>query len=264
MKLLNRLERKFGDYAIPHLTVVLILFQSFTYVISLVHPEYVTRLILTHDAFFAGEWWRLFTVLFIPPSTSQEFLIWFLFWMYMFFLYGNTLESQWGTFRYNLYILVGYLLTILAALIPRAIVSNIYLMGSIFLAFAWLFPDFQLLLFFFLPVKIKWLALLTWIMYAFAFLAGEWPVKAEVAAGVANFVIFFHADLWQYLRTRQRKFKGDMTRAAATRDASEPLHVCAVCGVTDKSDRKMEFRYCPQCTGTPAYCINHIHNHTHR
>ena len=43
-----------------------------------------------------------------------------------------------------------------------------------------------------------------------------------------------------------------------------PMHVCAECGVTDQSDRKMEFRYCPLCTGTPAYCINHIQNHQHR
>ena len=264
MKLLNRLERKFGDFAVPHLTVFLILFQSFTYVISMVHPEYVGKLVLTHEALLAGEWWRIFTLLFIPPSTSREFLIWFLFWMYIFFLYGNTLEHYWGTFKYNLYVLIGYVLTVLAVFIPGAAVSNGYLMGSIFLAFAWLCPDFQLLLFFIIPVKVKWLALLTWIVYGVLLLVGDWETKAEVGAGVANFLVFFHEDLWQAMRTRQRKFKGQMAQAAAREAAKQPMHVCAVCGVTDQSDRKMEFRYCPQCTGTPAYCINHIHNHTHR
>ena len=43
MKFLNRLERRLGDYAIPHLTIVLILFQSFTYLVSLVHPEYMSK-----------------------------------------------------------------------------------------------------------------------------------------------------------------------------------------------------------------------------
>jgi hypothetical protein len=264
MKFLNRLERRFGDYAVPHLTIVLIAFQSFTYLISLVHPDYVLKLTLTHDGLLAGEWWRVLTVLFIPPGAGPGFLIWFLFWMQIFFLYGNALENQWGTFRYNLYVLMGYLLTVLVALIPGAEVSNRYLMGSIFLAFAWLYPDYQLLLFFFLPVQVKWLGLATWILYGLSFLMGGWSIKAEVAAGVANFLLFFHADLWQSLKTSQRKFKGQMAQAAAREAMNQPMHVCAACGVTDVSDRKMEFRYCPQCTGTPAYCINHIHNHTHR
>jgi hypothetical protein len=264
MKFLNRLERRFGDYAVPHLTVVLIVFQSFTYLISLIHPDYVSNLILTHETLFAGEWWRALTVLFIPPGSGPEFLIWFLFWMQIFFMYGTALENQWGTFRYNLYILTGYILTLLVALIPNAIVSNSYLMGSIFLAFAWLYPEFQILLFFIIPVKVKWLALATWILYAIGFLIGGWPTKAMIAAGVANFVLFFHADLWQSLKTRNRKFKGQIAQAAAREAQKQPMHVCAACGVTDVSDRKMEFRYCPQCTGTPAYCINHINNHTHR
>lgn len=264
MKLLNRLERKLGEYAIPHLTIALIIFQSFTYLISLVHPEYVQKLILTHDALFAGEWWRLLTVLIIPPSTNPSFLIFFLFWMQLFYIYGTALENQWGTFRYNLYLLIGYLLTILVALIPGAAVSNLYLVGSIFLAFAWLYPEYPLMLFFVFSVQVKWLALAAWILYAFRFFSGDWATKAEIAAGTANFFIFFHADLLDYIRTRQRKMKGDMSRAAARETAGQPLHVCAACGVTDLSDRKMEFRYCPQCTGTPAYCINHIQNHTHR
>src|SRR5215469_10308157 len=110
MKLLTRLERKFGDYAVPHLTIVLIVFQSFTYLVSLIHPDYVPKLVLTHEGLFAGEWWRVLTLLFIPPSTAQSFLIWFLFWMQLPFIYGTALENQWGTFRYNLYVLIGYLL----------------------------------------------------------------------------------------------------------------------------------------------------------
>ena len=42
-----------------------------------------------------------------------------------------------------------------------------------FLAFAYLYPDFQLLLFFILPVKVKWLALLQWIGYFYVMLVGD-------------------------------------------------------------------------------------------
>src|ERR1700677_2505150 len=109
MKLMNRLERKFGDFVIPHLTLILIAFQCFTFAIALVQPAFVGKLVLTHYALFSGEWWRVFTVLVIPPSTDPSYLIWILLFIYFFYLMGTALENQWGEFRYNLYILIGYL-----------------------------------------------------------------------------------------------------------------------------------------------------------
>lgn len=260
MKLINRIERAFGDYAIPNLTLYLMLFQGFTFFISLARPDYVMKLVLSHDQFFAGQWWRLLTLLVVPPPMHPVFII---FYLFVYYFIGTALEARWGAFRYDLYFLIGYIATVLAVLIPGAVVSNFYLMESVFLAFAWLYPDFEFLLFLILPVKVKWLALIGWISYALAILMGDWTTRAEVAAGTINFLLFFHSDLIDWIRTSKRKFKGSMVQARA-RDANPPMHVCAVCGVTDQSDRKMEFRYCPLCTGTPAYCINHIQNHQHR
>ena len=130
-------------------------------------------------------------------------------------------------------------------------------------AFAWLYPDFEFLLFFIFPVKVKWLALLAWGFYLVSFFMGNWPVRADVLAGCLNFLLFFHSDLIQWIRTSNRKFKGNMARER-DRDEKPPMHVCAECGVTDQTNRTMEFRYCPECTGTPAYCMEHIHNHKHR
>jgi hypothetical protein len=260
MKLLNRIERKIGGYAIPNLTLYLMLFQGLTYLLWLGRSDYVDKLLLKHDQVFAGQWWRVLTLLVVPPLMRPIFAI-FYFWVY--YMIGTALEARWGEFRYNLYILIGYIATVLVVLIPGADVSNLYLMESVFLAFAWLYPDFEFLLFFILPVKVKWLALIGWAFYAYAMLTGYWDTRAEVAAGTVNFLVFFHSDLIDWIRTSNRKFQGGMAQARA-RDAKPPMHVCAECGVTDQSDRKMEFRYCPLCTGTPAYCMNHIHNHKHR
>jgi hypothetical protein len=261
MKLLNRLERNFGDWAIPNLTIILIALQTFTALMATVQKEFFAKLLLTHEQLMNGEWWRVLTVLVMPPTTEPIFLILFL---YFYFLVGTTLEARWGTFRYNIYILIGYLATVLTAFIPGAIVTNFYLMESIFLAFAWLYPEYEILLFFVLPVKMKWLGLAGWIWYLIAFLTGNWATRAEVAAGAISFLIFFHADLWDWLKTSRRKFTGQMVQARTRQDANAPMHVCAECGVTDQSDRKMEFRYCPLCAGTLCYCINHIHTHKHR
>ncbi|MGD0540476.1 MAG: hypothetical protein ABSB33_03050 [Tepidisphaeraceae bacterium] len=260
MRLFAQLQRKLSPYAIPNVTLYLIALQGFTFFISIVRPEYISKLALTHEGLFAGEWWRLLTLLVMPPLMHPVFLI---FYLFVYYMIGTALEAQWGSFRYNLYILVGYLATVLVVLIPAAVVSNFYLMESIFLAFAWLYPDFEFLLFFILPVKVKWLGLIGWIFYVVAFLGGDWTTKAEVAAGSINFLLFFYSDLAGWIRTSNRKFKSGMAQARA-QEAKPPMHVCAACGVTDQSDRKMEFRYCPLCTGTPAYCINHIANHQHR
>lgn len=259
MKLVNRLA-KFGDYAIVNLTLYLLLFQGLTFFMSLARPDFVAKLVLSHDQLFAGQWWRLLTLLIMPPLMHPVF---FIFYLFVYYFVGTSLEARWGAFRYDLYILIGYVATVLVVLIPDAVVSNFYLMESVFLAFAWLYPDFEFLLFLILPVKVKWLALIGWASYALAILMGDWATRAEVAAGTANFLLFFHSDLIDWIRGSRRKFKSGMAQARA-RDAKPPMHVCAVCGVTDQSDKKMEFRYCPLCTGTPAYCINHIHNHQHR
>ena len=222
MKLLNRLERKFGDYAIPNLTVYLIALQAFSWVLLQAHPELFLKLVLTHDGLMKGEVWRLLTILFIPPNMNLLFLA---IALYFFFMIGTAMEAQWGTFRYNMYILIGYVATMLVALIPGAVVSGFYLIESIFLAFAWLFPELPILLFFILPVKVKWLGLAAWIWYLYAFVTGGWATKAEVAAGTLNFVIFFHDDLWQWLRTSRRKFKGSMARAAGERTEAADARV---------------------------------------
>jgi hypothetical protein len=262
MKLINKLERKFGNLVIPNLTLFLIFAQACTLLYSLTpgHEEFAKNLSLNHDAVFAGEWWRIFSFVIMPALTSPAFLIFFLMF---YFLMGTALEREWGEFKYNLFFLTGYLATVLTVLIPGADVSNFYLMESIFLAFAWLYPNYRILLFFILPVEVKWVAAFVWITYVIQLARGDWGTKAAVLAGIFNFVLFFHADLLDWARTSRRKFNRLATQTPP-RDPGQPMHVCAECGVSDLSDRKMEFRYCPQCKGTPAYCINHIQTHQHR
>ena len=143
MKFLNRLERRFGDLAVVNLTLYLVGFQLMTLLICMSKPEYYGQLLLDHDAPFAGEWWRLFTMPFMPPPGNPVFAF---FAMYFFYFMGTELERHFGAFKYNLYLLIGYLLTIAAVLVPGAVVTNIYLTGSVILAFAWLYPDFTFLL----------------------------------------------------------------------------------------------------------------------
>ena len=160
MPLLTRLERKLGRFAIPNLTIAIIAVQALTWAATLGNPAIYQGMVLDSQLVLAGEWWRVFTFVMLPPATNA---IWLFFALYLLYLMGTALENEWGDFRYNLYWLVGWLASVVVAfLVPGGAVSNFYLNGSIFLAFAFLYPNFEILLFFILPVKVKWLAAITW------------------------------------------------------------------------------------------------------
>jgi len=259
MKRSRKIGRMLEHLAIPNLTLYLVGGQGLALLLNAGNHEFLMNMLLLPDAVLAGQWWRLLSFLFTPP-TSNPILA--LFALYLLYFMGGSLENQWGTARYNLFVLVGYVMTIVAAFVfPEALATNAYLTGSIFLAFAYLYPDFQILLFFILPVKIKWLALITWLGYAYTLIFGSWPARLLVVAALANFLLFFGRDLFYRARYGHRRMQ-QQTKEIKTRD--QPKHVCAVCGVTDVSDKTMEFRYCTKCNPPVAYCMRHLTDHQHR
>jgi hypothetical protein len=257
MNLINSLEKKYGRYAIQNVTIYLIAGQVLLFFLSLTAQFDMGLLFMVPALVLDGEWWRMLTFLFIPMRTSPIFII---FFWYLFYLFGSSLEQHWGTFRYNLFLLIGYALTVsVAFLTPLFPASNLFLWGSVFLAFAYLYPNFELHLFFILPVKIKWLALITWVLYAYQFIFGYWNSRLLVLAAVGNFLIFFGKDI--LLKVRYGRFKM-ASQARSFADQAKPFHRCAVCGSTDRSHPHLEFRYCPQCDGL-GYCQDHIFKHDH-
>lgn len=258
VKLLNNLQRRFGRFAVPHVTEGLIVCQVLTYLFYQGNAAFQERITLVPSLVLKGEVWRLVTFLCEPPVTNLLFA--FFFW-YMFFLMGTALENTWGTFRYNIYLLVGWAATVgVSFLQPDMTGSPAFLQGSVFLAFAYLYPDFQLLLFFILPVKVKWLALLQWIFCLLVIAFGELMAQLMAAASVCNFVLFFWHDIWLRMKSGQRRMAA---QAKTISQANAARHTCYVCGVTNLSDPKTSFRYCSKCVGTPCYCAEHIHTHPH-
>lgn len=259
MNVLDKLERKIGRYAIPNLTVYLIAGQTICYVMFMTGRLDRSVTMLAADLLRQGEWWRVVTFLFDPPLANPLFA--FFAW-YLFYLMGSALEEEWGAFRYNLYLLISCLMTIAAAfLVPSSAVSNVFIGGSVFLAFAFLYPDFTINIFFVLPVRIKWLALITWIGYGYQVLFGGWSTRLLVLASICNFLLFFGRDLIRMAKSGQRRMSRQSQQPARRGDA--PFHSCTVCGITDRDDPKMDFRYCPDCAGQHGYCQEHIRNHEH-
>lgn len=202
MKWVYRLERKFGRYYIPRLMLVIIAGQAMVYLASQLSPALylMERLSLNWAAVLRGEVWRLVTFVFIPQTTSPIGLV---LSLYFYYLIGNTLENTWGGFRFNVYYLCGMVGAIVAAAIT-GYGTGYYINLSLFFAFAVLYPDFQVLLFFILPIKMKYMAIVSGVLCLLDLLIGTWAMRAAIVLSLVNFLLFFGGDFWNIVRQELR------------------------------------------------------------
>lgn len=265
MSLLARLERRFGAWAIPNLTLLLIVGQFAVYILDIAsgiqgEESLVGRLDLDGDKVLAGEVWRLFTYVFIPPGVGQSAILWnVIAWMFFYFI-GSVMEQSWGVFRYNAFICIGWLATTAVAMIqPSAPATNAFFLSSVFLAFARLYPDYVIRLMLILPIKAKWLALIQWILVTLSLTTPFWLVSL---ASVANYLLFFWKEHYRDFHDKRRRAVFQ-AKAAPAKKSGRILHTCSICGLSSADEPKTQFRYCSQCAGQKCYCPAHIRDHKH-
>lgn len=193
MKLIDRLERKYRRYAIQDLMKYIVMLNAIVYVLMMIPGSNLrSRLVLNPQLVLRGEIWRLITYVVIPPASSPIFI---LFTLYFYYMIGSHLEAEWGSFRFNLYYFLGMIGTTIAIFLTKGEATPVYINLSLFLAFAHLYPDFQLLLFFILPIKMKYLAILNWVIIGYSILFYPVPHKVAAIVSVINFFIFFGPDI---------------------------------------------------------------------
>lgn len=227
------------------------------------------------DALCRGEIWRLVTFIFVP-NTSGAFLL--LIALYFYYWIGSTLERQWGTAKFNLYYFSGVLLTVigtvLASLISGVnftIAGTEYVNLSMFLAFALLFPDTQVLLFFIIPIKMKWLAIIDGVLFAVdifsSLIVGNWAGVVLPVVALLNFFVFIYPEVHYFAeRKKHQHARQTVQFKQAVRQQQQQRgyhHKCAVCGRTDADYPELQFRYCSKCAGYHCYCEDHIFTHVH-
>lgn len=272
--LLDKMERRFRRYAIRNLTMYLLAGYAIGYLLSFTMPQLLTYFTLEPALILKGQVWRLLSWVIIPPNDNIIFVI---FMMLLYYSLGNTLESYWGTFRYNVYIFSGILFTVIGAFIVNGLIGGItgfgslystyYINMSIFLACASIMPDYQLLLYGIIPVKMKWLAILDVVLLAVDAVQGGLIIRIVIIASLLNFIIFFFCN--RNLRghspkqaVRRKKFQKQISRPQ-NQYAGGAKHRCAVCGRTELDDPTLEFRYCSKCNGNYEYCQDHLFTHEH-
>ena len=276
---LDKLERKLGRFAIPNLTVYLLVGYVIGFGIVNLMRDMVGYLTLEPALILRGQVWRLISWVLIPPTDN---LISLVFLVLLYYSLGTALERTWGSFRYNVYIFSGLLFTVLAVFglyafyyfrygveVPLSAVGLIgtnYITMSIFLAFAVIYPDMEVMLYFILPIKMKWMALVYVVLAGYDFINGGIGIRVAIGASLLNFVIFFLST-----RNYKRFCPREQARKAKFKKQSRPHmtytngahHRCAVCGRTELDDPCLEFRFCSKCNGNYEYCQDHLFTHEH-
>jgi membrane associated rhomboid family serine protease len=265
-RLLTKLQRRFGRYAIGNITYALVILQAIGFTIVLTHPELAKQLVLDRRALFDGEWWRLVTWLLSPVSTSP---LWVVFSLYWLFTMGRALEEQWGSFRYELFWIIGILATIAAVLVGGSRATVLPLITSLLLAFATLWPNYIIRVFFLIPIPVKWLALLAGLGLTAELGFSNGLDRLVPFAALVNYLLFFGETLRDLVvgfvkeGGRARARNHFRTSAQAGADERKRVRTCAICGARN-DDPKVELRVCSceKCGGVDRdLCLFHVQNH---
>ena len=255
--------------------------QITVWVLEILFPLVSLWLPLYAPLVLRGQIWRLITFVFIPNSSNPFYL---LIGCYFYFWIGQMLEREWGTAKFNLFYLCGVVLTAVYGMAAGLLTdygfvfsfANIYYVNlSIFLIIATYYGEMQVLLFFVVPIKMKWMAIVDVVLVLMNslpwFQAGLWVMGLAFMPSIVNYFIFTWP-LWSMklgIVKRQAdpqviNFKRAQRQAQKkAKETDGYRHKCAVCGVTDAIEPDMQFRYCSKCDGYHCYCANHINNHIH-
>jgi len=257
------------NFGIPNLMRYIVIANVVFWLFNAVNPMIMPYLLFNPAMILRGQISRLISFVFIPPSTGVLAFIAF----YFYYWIGTTLENQWGTGQFTIYFFTGVILTVLYGFLIYFItgrpinLSSTYIYLSMFFSFAALFPDMQVLFMFFIPVKMKYLALVDAAFFLLSVITSPFPENLLPVVAVLNFLIFCGGELKNMLPRKKSRATIDFKRESARirREQAEKLytHKCAVCGRTDVDSPGLEFRYCSRCAGYHCFCSDHINNHIH-
>ena len=259
-RLLARLERTLGKYAIPNLTNYIVGGMVAVFVLAFVRPDFIAWLRLDMDGVRQGQVWRLFSYLFIPPSMS---LWWIIFAISFTLFVGRSLESEWGAFKFNLYYLVGMIGTTIGAVIVGHGVGNDWLNMSLLFALATVFPEQEIMMLI-IPVKVKWLGLLSFAFLLFSVVSGDWATRVAIICALSNYVLFFAGHWRARLRDRNVAVRQGARRAGWKESAPPPRPVgrsCAICGASQDDGADIRVCSCEKCGRARSLCLEHAKNH---
>jgi hypothetical protein len=289
MNWMDKLEKKIGRYAIPNLSRYFVAAIVVGFALEMFAPTILGYLEFSVADIMHGQIWRLVTWIFVPITTLDFFGLLFMFCVLM---WGSSLEMMLGTFRMNVFLWGGVILSDIGAIIVYFVslailgqglpisLSLYYILFSMLLAMAICMPEGEVRLYFVLPIKMKWMLIFELIYLAYqvfrifsiclamsrgtaGLLLGV-AYSLQIVLAVVNLFLFFwlnknHVSRKQ--KRRQKQFKAQFAKPRPGSGISQ--HKCVICGRTELTDPQMQFRYCSKCAGGMEYCEEHLFTHEH-
>lgn len=261
-------------FGVPNLMLYIVIISLAVWLLSIMDPSktLMSFFVFSPERILKGEVWRLVSFIFVPQSLS----FWELLFFYFYYWIGNVLEKEWGTPRFNIFLISGVLLTAVYGFIIYFItkqsiaVTTYFIYLSMFFSFATLFPDVQVLFMFIIPIKVKWLAYLDAAFFLLSMLTQSFPFNLLPLVALLNYLVFFGDDLFSSLRSNRARynkttvnFNREKQKIKYEQKNASYTKKCAVCGRTDTDYPDLEFRYCSRCAGYHCFCQDHINNHIH-
>jgi len=285
MSTLDKLERKWRFLGKGNLMVILVGAMALGLVMSQIVPTVYYYLCFEPELIFKGQVWRLFTFILFGGSSSDFFMI--LITCFIFISISKSLEQIIGTFRLNFFLVTGLMLCLLFGFffyfampqdyrIYSMALTPYYTYAMLFVLFAMIYPDARFLFMFFIPIRGKYMTVITLGLYAYdvvryfanGLFGYGWLLVFMIVAALLNIVLFRLLNDTSSVRSRNvvkmkayRKQRQNFQEQQFTEN--EPRHKCEICGRTEKTNPELDFRYCTKCTGYHEYCSEHIYTHIH-
>ena len=254
MNWLNKLEQKYGSKAIPNITRIFIAANLIGSVLLLTKGDVVLYYLqFSASAILHGQVWRLISWIFVPSGSISFLQLLFIFCLWTL---GDSMESFAVTH-------VSINLTMY------------YILIAMYLMLGLLMPEAEVRLYFVLPIKMKWMVLVYFVMFAYdvyTYMSFGWQIGlaygSEIVLALINLLVFIYGckhrlSFGQNMHQKRRKaqFKAQFSEPRPGSGISR--HKCYICGRTELSNPELTFRYCSKCTGNKEYCQDHLFTHTH-
>ncbi|NLT62950.1 MAG: rhomboid family intramembrane serine protease [Clostridiales bacterium] len=275
MRRIDRFCLTHPRFGIPNLMLYIVIGNAVVWLFGAMDTTKLLEAMLRFSAeavFTKGQIWRLITFVLVPEQSG----IFVLIMLYFYYFIGNTLERQWGSGKFTIYYLSGILFNVLYGTLmwlitgKDVLLTASYINLSMFFSFATLYPETMVLLFFIIPVKIKWLAYINAAFFLWEIIASPFPVNLLPIVAILNYLMFCGGWLFDMIRPsrlHKKKKTIDFKKAAKQYNRAQAkvpyTRKCEVCGRTDRDYPNLEFRFCSKCGGYHCFCIDHINSHIH-
>ena len=257
----EKLERRFGWLSFPGFLRYYAILHVMVFLLQAFRPDVFEVLMFDRARILGGEVWRVVTCFFAFSRFGgfSPINMVFLYFAVMFsFMISDGLEAVWGVFKTTLFYYTGAILILAVMFVFPVPTLPLALFTSAFLAFATVLPTVEILMFFILPVQIRWLGLLTGVGILFSALRVPSLIPYLLPCYL---VVYANYLLWAgipALRNLGRVAKAAQRRSqfkAVSMPGQESFHTCANCHRTEISDPSLEFRVGPD---GKEYCDEHL------